>query len=606
MPKTYSEFKQMISKCYGIADKEINNLLVSYTDDEEDKVLITSDFDFEQAIIFMGKQKINILRVNIDSAEKSENFEVVEKSRQSTNSTVPQERPKEEVYDSFVFQCQVDELKNAYSLSGFDDKEIKKAAVEAKGDLDMTFKILMEKSLGTQSNIIVEEVKESPKDELNKTISTIVKEDTERNVNKMSEICNKIENMTLLEKMNNISLNEIVETKPSNLENLLKLKLDEVPLIVKPIKKERKRCHKKKEQQSIAVPSMGEDKKVLEKFEADMKLKISAFLDDKFQKIKQKLEEKTIKKSKQLLEKFMSKKKAPSQSIECSVPVKSSSITHAGVTCDGCGMYPLVGNRFKCAVCHNFDFCNACEENNKETHPHPFILIRTPDRAPHSISCVVKESCPIIQKSIPFNSDYKLADVIINNSIIAEVNELSSQCLTSNLDIVSFEDSKEILKTLKLKNSGAKSWPKPVYLTCIGESSTIVGHNVPIKLKIESGKENNVEVKLNNKDLKAGDYVSVWQLQNEKKEFFGEKIVLKVKIEKKVESKPLEIKPEFIQENKERPQEEIFESFVYQIQVDEIKNAYNLKGFNDKQIKKAVVEAKGDVDMTFQILQGKK
>jgi len=100
--------------------------------------------------------------------------------------------------------------------------------------------------------------------------------------------------------------------------------------------------------------------------------------------------------------------------------------------------------------------------------------------------------------------------------------------------------------------------------------------------------------------------VSVWQLQNEKKEFFGEKIVLKVKIEKKVESKPLEIKPEYIQENKkERPQEEIFESFVYQIQVDEMKNAYNLKSFNDKQIKKAVVEAKGDVDMTFQILQKK-
>jgi len=282
---------------------------------------------------------------------------------------------------------------------------------------------------------------------------------------------------------------------------------------------------------------------------------------------------------------------------------------HAGVTCDGCGLYPLVGNRFKCAVCHNFDFCAACEEKNKETHPHPFILIRTPDRAPHSISCVVKESCPVIQKSIPFNSEYKLADVIINNSIIAEVNELTSQCLTSNLDVVAFEDSKEILKTLKLKNNGAKSWPKPVYLSCIAEASTITGNSVPIKLKIESGKENNVEIKLNNKDLKAGDYVSVWQLQNEKKEFFGDNIVLKVKVEKKVElSKPLEIKPE---ENKkdvcmERPQEEIYESFVFQCQVEELKNAYNLRGFDDKEVKKAVAEAKGDVDLTFQILQGKK
>jgi len=281
-------------------------------------------------------------------------------------------------------------------------------------------------------------------------------------------------------------------------------------------------------------------------------------------------------------------------------------------------MSPLVGHRYKCAVCHNFDFCSACEERQKDTHPHPFILIRTPDRAPHSISCVVRENCPIIQKSIPFNNEYKLADAIINNSIIAEVTELSSICLTSNLDIVAFEDSKEILKTLKLKNNGQKSWPKPVYLTCLTETSTVTGNNVPIKLKIESGKENNVEIKLNNKDLKAGDYVSVWQLQNEKKENFGEKIVLRVKVEKKVSEKMsvdvkksvvVEPKKDIVIENnniENRPSEEIYDSFVFQCQVDELKNAYNLRGFDDKDIKKATIEAKGDLDMTFQILMGKK
>jgi hypothetical protein len=329
----------------------------------------------------------------------------------------------------------------------------------------------------------------------------------------------------------------------------------------------------------------------------------------------------------------MSKKKNAPQSLELNLQGINKTV-HPSVTCDGCGMYPIAGNRYKCAVCHNFDFCSACEEKNKDTHPHPFIMIRTPDRAPHSISCVVRETCPIIQNQIPFNTDYKLADAfpnehklaeaLINNSIIAEPHELSAQCLTCNLDIVAFEDSKEILKTLKLKNNGNKSWPKPVYLTCIGEASTILGNSVPIKLKIECGKENNVEVKLNNKGLLAGDYISIWQLQNEKKEGFGEKIVLKVKIEKKVSEepkKPLEIKPVFIQEpkkdifmemNKEivdnngRPSEEIYDSFVFQCQVDELKNAYNLRGFDDKEIKRAAVEAKGDVDMTFQILMNKK
>jgi len=595
MPKSYTEFKQMISKCYSIAEKEINNLLISYTDDEDDKVLITSDFDFEQAIIFMEKQKLNILRINIDIAEKSENFEVVDKSRNSTNNTAVKEspkeeskvveRPKEEVYDSFVFQCQVDELRNAYNLTGFDDKEIKKAAVEAKGDVDMTFKILMEKSLATQSKIIMEEVKEEQKvkDENDKTLSIIAIQDTERNVNKMAEICNKVEE-SILEKFENMSKKTgIVESKPvdeskvSNFEKLFeKVKNMEVPVEIKPIK--RNKPNKEKKEKS-------EDSKMLEKFEAELKSNISTFLDDKFKKMKSKIEKKTVKKSKELLKKFMK-----------TDPVKSN-VVHAGVTCDGCGVFPVVGSRFKCAVCHNFDYCANCEEKNKEAHPHPFVLIRTPERAPHSIQCVVREDCPIIQKSIPFNGDYKLADAIINNSIIAEVSELSSQCLTSNLDIVSFEDAKEILKTIKLKNNGVKSWPKPVYLTCVAEASTITGPSVPIKLKIESGKENNVEIKLNNKDLKAGDYVSVWQLQNEKKESFGEKIALKVKVEKKVEVKPVE---------PERPKEEIFDSFVFQCQVEELKNAYNLRGFDDKQIKKAVAEAKGDIDVTFQILQGKK
>ena len=33
---------------------------------------------------------------------------------------------------------------------------------------------------------------------------------------------------------------------------------------------------------------------------------------------------------------------------------------HPSVQCDGCGMHPLVGPRFKCAVCKDFDLCESC------------------------------------------------------------------------------------------------------------------------------------------------------------------------------------------------------------------------------------------------------
>lgn len=45
---------------------------------------------------------------------------------------------------------------------------------------------------------------------------------------------------------------------------------------------------------------------------------------------------------------------------------------HFGISCDGCGASPLVGRRFKCLVCHNFDLCEACEQKG---HSHPMIRL---------------------------------------------------------------------------------------------------------------------------------------------------------------------------------------------------------------------------------------
>ena len=53
---------------------------------------------------------------------------------------------------------------------------------------------------------------------------------------------------------------------------------------------------------------------------------------------------------------------------------------HFNVRCDGCNMYPLIGKRFKCKECPNFDFCEKCLEKNKESHKHEFIQINQKDK----------------------------------------------------------------------------------------------------------------------------------------------------------------------------------------------------------------------------------
>lgn len=50
---------------------------------------------------------------------------------------------------------------------------------------------------------------------------------------------------------------------------------------------------------------------------------------------------------------------------------------HSGVTCDGCDG-KIVGYRYKCSRCFDFDLCSSCE--GKGVHPadHEMILIKTP------------------------------------------------------------------------------------------------------------------------------------------------------------------------------------------------------------------------------------
>lgn len=52
-------------------------------------------------------------------------------------------------------------------------------------------------------------------------------------------------------------------------------------------------------------------------------------------------------------------------------------LQHHGVRCDGCGMNPLIGARFKCLHCVDFDLCSTCilERRQYHTPQHNFLFI---------------------------------------------------------------------------------------------------------------------------------------------------------------------------------------------------------------------------------------
>ena len=71
---------------------------------------------------------------------------------------------------------------------------------------------------------------------------------------------------------------------------------------------------------------------------------------------------------------------------------------HYCVRCDGCKCFPIRGIRYKCAVCNNFDYCEACEEKFSNVHQHPFIKINKPDLAPKKIQIILPENMPEFKK----------------------------------------------------------------------------------------------------------------------------------------------------------------------------------------------------------------
>jgi hypothetical protein len=51
---------------------------------------------------------------------------------------------------------------------------------------------------------------------------------------------------------------------------------------------------------------------------------------------------------------------------------------HKSFICDGCGMNPIVGPRFHCSVCPDYDLCENCEQSGMHDIQHDMVKIRKP------------------------------------------------------------------------------------------------------------------------------------------------------------------------------------------------------------------------------------
>jgi hypothetical protein len=71
---------------------------------------------------------------------------------------------------------------------------------------------------------------------------------------------------------------------------------------------------------------------------------------------------------------------------------------HTGIHCDGCQQAPIVGPRFKCQVCPDYDLCGTCEAKNEHPADHTLLKMRVPHRTDihYGVQCDGCQVQPIV------------------------------------------------------------------------------------------------------------------------------------------------------------------------------------------------------------------
>ena len=209
------------------------------------------------------------------------------------------------------------------------------------------------------------------------------------------------------------------------------------------------------------------------------------------------------------------------------------SAVHTGVTCDSCNMSPIIGTRYKCSVCHNFDFCTNCERNVQ--HLHPFLKIRSPVKAPMSIvTATSQDSCKLARtgwgrgfQRCAFSSLHK--DKPKNR----QCDPSTRLALRFVKDVVGHDGSKHapsevFIKVWRVRNDCTTNWPSGCKFVCI--NGDFGGNDVMLPL-LKAGEEHDIVVHMKAPE-REGRYKSFWRAVDPDGMRFGQKVWADISVER--------------------------------------------------------------------------
>ncbi|KAH9621004.1 hypothetical protein KSS87_005391 [Heliosperma pusillum] len=200
-------------------------------------------------------------------------------------------------------------------------------------------------------------------------------------------------------------------------------------------------------------------------------------------------------------------------------------IFHKGVRCDGCGVLPITGPRFKSKVKHDYDLCSICFSrmgNDVDyaridfplTYGHPWSF-KTPD-VKSLRQCMMRKHAPKHLRSR------------LDSRFITDVNVMDG---TAMAPLTPFT------KIWRMRNNGTLPWNNGLQLLWIGGDRFSPSDSVEIQVPptgVDVGLELDIAVDFIAPDL-PGRYISYWRMAESSGHKFGQRVWVQIQVDSSVD-----------------------------------------------------------------------
>ncbi|WZZ09996.1 hypothetical protein YC2023_095917 [Brassica napus] len=211
----------------------------------------------------------------------------------------------------------------------------------------------------------------------------------------------------------------------------------------------------------------------------------------------------------------------------------SLGVFHKGIRCDGCGVLPITGSRFKSKVKEDYDLCTICfsvmgnegdytrmDKPASVQHSHPFRGQLTP------ISNPWVGHVPQPQHG---GLHLRCTRPKLDSRFVLDVNVL---------DGTVFAPSAQFTKIWKMRNNGSLVWPHGTQIVWIGGDRLSNSLSVDLQIPAEGAPiDSELDVKV---DFVApelpGRYISYWRMASSSGAKFGQRVWVLIHVDASLEN----------------------------------------------------------------------